>query len=249
MKDAAVRFRDQINSGQLRILNVGIAADEGALPFWICETHSEWSSFDRDVASRDGCPHHEVVVPCRRFGSILEEFGIPFYSKIDIEGNDLLCLQDLNRQRLPKFISVEMDDRLGALSSLDLLSLMAERGYNRFKAIDQVHFLPIELPPSPEQRHYERTQWMRRSRNPLIRVFRRFGGRYWLSRQRRRGDWTFPLGSSGLFGEELLGRWLSHNELADTIKHMLYLKEQKRPSLFWDDREYSFWVDFHGRTD
>jgi FkbM family methyltransferase len=102
-KCAAERFRTQISSGQLRILNIGIAAEEGELPFWICETHSEWSSFDRKIASRDGCPHHEVMVPCRRFDSVLEEFGVPHYLKVDIEGNDILCLQDLNPRRLPKF--------------------------------------------------------------------------------------------------------------------------------------------------
>ena len=68
-KCAAERFRTQISSGQLRILNIGIAAEEGELPFWICETYSEWSSLDREIASRDGCPHHEVMVPCRRFSN------------------------------------------------------------------------------------------------------------------------------------------------------------------------------------
>jgi FkbM family methyltransferase len=90
-KSTAERFGTQISSGQLRILNIGIAAEEGELPFWICETHSEWSSFDRKNASRYGCSHHEVMVPCRRFASVLEEFGVPYYLKVDIEGNDILA--------------------------------------------------------------------------------------------------------------------------------------------------------------
>src|SRR6516162_770011 len=175
-KCAAERFRTQISSGQLRILNIGIAAEEGELPFWICETYSEWSSFDQKIASRDGCPHHEVMVPCRRFASVLEEFGVPYYLKVDIEGNDILCLQDLNPRRLPKFVSMES-------ASSDVITLMAERGFKRFKAISQYNFLPIELPPSPEQRRYERVQWMLQTRNPLIRAFRLFGGRGWLNRQ------------------------------------------------------------------
>ena len=127
-KCAAERFRTQISSDQLRILNIGIAAEEGELPFWICETRSEWSSFDRKIASRDGCPHHEVMVPSRRFASVLEEFGVPYYLKVDIEGNDILCLQDLNPQRLPKFVSMES-------ASSDLITLMARREFKRFKAI------------------------------------------------------------------------------------------------------------------
>jgi hypothetical protein len=47
-------------------------------------------------------------VPCRRFASVLEEFGVPYYLKVDIEGDDILCLQDLNPQRLPKSMSMEV---------------------------------------------------------------------------------------------------------------------------------------------
>jgi hypothetical protein len=98
--------------------------------------------------------------------------------------------------------------------------------------------LPIELPPTPEQRHYEHIQWMLRTRNPLIRAFRLFGGRGWLDRQqnrcRRHADWMFPFGSSGPFGEELPGRWLSHDELVATFEHLLKLKEQKQSSPFLD---------------
>src|SRR5215831_6064012 len=124
-KCAAERFRTQISSGQLRILNIGIAAEEGELPFWICETYSEWSSFDRKRASRG--PHHEVMVPCRRFASVLEEFGVPHYLKVDIEGNDTLGLQDLNPRRLPKFVSTES-------ASPDVITLMAGKGFKRFKS-------------------------------------------------------------------------------------------------------------------
>jgi hypothetical protein len=75
--------------------------------------------------------------PCRRFASVLEQFGVPYYLKVDIEGNDILCLQDLNPQRLPKFVSMES-------ASPDLITLMAGRGFKRFKAISQYNFLPIE---------------------------------------------------------------------------------------------------------
>ena len=119
--------------------------------------------------------------------------------------------------------------------------------------ISQYSFLPIELPPSPEQRQYERVQWMLQTRNPLIRAFRRFGGRGWLNRElnrsRKHADWTFPSGSSGPFGEDLPGRWLDHDELITTLKHLLEFKEQKRSSPFWHEQEYSFWVDVHGRVD
>ena len=79
------------------------------------------------------------------------------------------------------------------------------------------------------------------------------GGRGWFNRQLKRShkhaDSTFPFGSSGPFGEDLPGRWLDHDEMITTLKHLLEFKEQKRSSPFWDEREYSFWVDVHGRVD
>jgi FkbM family methyltransferase len=138
-KCAAERFRTQIGSDQLRILNIGIAAEEGELPFWICETYSEWSSFDRKITSRDGCPHHEVMAPCRRFASVLEEFGVPYYLKVDIEGNDILCLQDLNPRRLPKFVSTES-------ASPDVITLMAGRGVQALQSHKSVQFSPDRTP-------------------------------------------------------------------------------------------------------
>jgi len=97
--NVATRFAGEIGTG----LKVGIAAEEGVLSFWICETNSRFSSLDRRLASLDGsCPHYEIRVPCRRFRSLLEEFGVPFYVKVDIQGNDFLCVEDLDPYQLPR---------------------------------------------------------------------------------------------------------------------------------------------------
>ena len=72
---------------------------------------SEWNSFDRQVASRDGLPHHAIDVQCRPFRSLLEQFGVPSYLKIDIEGHDHYCVADLDPRDLPRYISLEMGDR------------------------------------------------------------------------------------------------------------------------------------------
>ena len=140
---AANRFRREIEAGYLKILNVRIAAEEGELPFWVCKTDSRLSSFapplDRFYAA------HEIRVPCRKFRSILDDFGVPCYLKVDIQGNDFLCIEALDPGELPKFLSVEF-----ALSDMPLVALMHERGFNQFKCISQTHFLPLELPPVAE---------------------------------------------------------------------------------------------------
>jgi len=243
---AAERFVNEIKSGQLTILNIGIAAEEGEFPFWICERHPEWNSFDKDAASRDGCPHHEIRVPCRRFRAVLEEFGIPYYLKIDIEGNDILCVQDLDPRTLPQFISIET-------SGLNALSSLHERGLKRFKCISQFNFLPLELPPAIEQCRYERAHWLAYTKNPLVRTFRFLGGRAWihqeLNRNRTYDGWTFSSGSSGPFGTNLPGRWLSYDEMKFTYEHYLSVFKTKKQSLFWLEADYSFWTDFHARCD
>jgi FkbM family methyltransferase len=90
---AANRFRCEIEAGSLKILNIGIAAEEGELPFWVCQTDSRLSSFDRPLDSFYAA--REIRVPCRKFRSILDDFGVPFYLKVDIQGNDFLCIEAL----------------------------------------------------------------------------------------------------------------------------------------------------------
>jgi len=246
--DAAMRFAGEIETGRLRILNVGIAAEEGEFSFWICDTDSRLSSFDRRLASLDGCcPHHEIRVPCRRFRSILEEFGVPFYVKVDIQGNDFLCVQDLDPRQLPKFISV---------SGVSLLTALRERGFNWFKCISQAHFLPLQLPPVIEAGRIQRAEWLRQNRNPLIRVFRKLGGGHWIARQFNRtrtgNGWLFPEGSSGPFGDELPGRWLSYDELCTTFGEFSLLRHESPRSLLWAPEgilSHLFWVDLHARRD
>ena len=240
------RFRRELASGALTLLNVGVAEEPGDAAFWVCETHSDWSSFHRTVASRDGSPHHAVTVPCRTFRSVLEEFGTPYYLKVDIEGNDGLCLRDLAPGRLPKYTSVEASD-------LGLLFRLRDLGYTRFQCISQFHYLPLEWPPSRRQRRYEAALRLSRSRNLLVRAVRRLGARRWLERRlsqpRTCGGWTFPVGSSGPFGEDLPGRWQTADELAETYVRFQGMMKERKPSAFWNEKDYSFWTDFHARRD
>ena len=237
-----VRFRDEIKRGRLTILNVGIAEAEGIIPFWICDTHSEWSSFHRSTASRDNSAHHEILVPCRRFDSILEEFGVPYYLKVDIEGNDTLCLTSLKNRPLPEYVSAEISD-------LSLLDLMTDLGYTRFKCISQFHYLPLELPATSQQQNYEKVQRWLQNKNPLMRILLPMGGRRLLERlknqSRRENKWVFPFGSSGPFGENLPGRWLTQQEMRTIFETFKKMMQDGQSSPFWGDKDYSFWADFH----
>ena len=183
---AEERFRREIAAGRLTLLNVAIAETDGTRPFWICDAHSDWSSFDRAIAAREGVAHHPIAVTCRRFRSVLEEFGVPYYLKIDIEGSDHLCVDALTPDDTPKYLSLERGD--GARTRL---SRLAELGYTGFKCISQRHFIPLQRTASWEQAQYENLIRLRASRHPAARAFRRLAGRrmigWLLNRTRRQG--------------------------------------------------------------
>jgi FkbM family methyltransferase len=88
---AEQQFSAHIQTGQLTILNVGIAVERGSLKFSICHEHTEWSSFLREVASRNGCGHHSISIDCLSASDIINEYGVADYIKIDIEGHDRAC--------------------------------------------------------------------------------------------------------------------------------------------------------------
>jgi FkbM family methyltransferase len=191
------RFAQELADRLLTILNVGIAERDGEMEFFVCDDVPEWSSFDLATASRNNSKYHAVRVQTLRFSRIIENHGIPYYCKIDIEGNDRLCLQGLTPSSSPRFISIEMSYRIGDMD----LALLRDLGYCQFKIISQVtRAQPIG-------------SWTRlaamlpyRFRSLCLRFDRLIRGKT------RESDWHFPPNSSGPFGEELPGQWYSYEK-------------------------------------
>src|SRR5262245_36149964 len=176
---ASKRFRREIEAGELKILNAAIAAKNGPQSFWLCLADTRLSSLSWNDASLGGRhPVEEARVSGRTFRSILDEFGVPFYLKIDIQGNDPLCVEALDPHDVPKFLSIEF-----VLSNEPLVTLLHARGFKQFKCISQMYFLPLQLPPPPEARLIQNAEWLSQSRNIFVRVVRRLGGRYWTQQQ------------------------------------------------------------------
>lgn len=246
VEQVSKRFDREIAAGKLTILEVGVADTEGTLPFWICDGKSEWSSFDRAIASRDDMAHHQISIPCRRFASVLAEFGTPYYLKLDIEEAEMSCLRDLGTD-LPKYVSFER-----SAPPRESLTLMRDLGYTGFKLISQRNFLPVEYPPCREQRTCERAQRLLEIRNPLVRLVRkavkqRLLSQANLNRFRHQNGWTFPIGCSGPFGDDLLGRWQSFDEMLATVARADAAKAAGESSIFWDEQSHGIWSDFHVR--
>jgi len=193
----ASRFRDEVSAGRLTIVAGGIAAKAGRSTFWVNDEVSDFSAFDRDAGCRDGMPCHPIEVPCVPFDDVLAEHGMPYYLKVDIEGNDGLCLDALNPGYRPAVISIEAH-------RLNYLVRLQELGYARFRCVDQsMHnaprfaHVPNSSPPHVLAR-WASTHWM------------------WI-RHRLPGISSvpeFPGGSSGPIPDPDAGDWRSFDEVA-----------------------------------
>jgi FkbM family methyltransferase len=146
------RFAAEIERGVLKVLNVGVASERSAEPleFYINEEISEWSSFVKEIAGRDGHPLKGVRVPVRTLADIVGEYGDPYYVKIDIQGYDHIALKSLIESgRLPRYVSVGNGNG-------GMLKALVTAGYDRFKYIQQNNVQQSKLPkPAREGRFVE----------------------------------------------------------------------------------------------
>jgi FkbM family methyltransferase len=243
VKQTTQRFKQEVATGKVVILPIGVSDREGSLPFYISKANPEWNSFDSVVLEDKPGSFEQVTISCRRFRSILDQFGTPFYLKLDIENSEIHCLQDLIRSDLPSYVSFEKS----ATYSIESLTLLHELGYTGFKLIGQYNLLPVQYPPTVEQQRFERWRHVLASKNLLFRVVRRAGLRQWINPTRYRSDWTFPAGSSGPFGEGTSGRWQTFDEIMATLTKANAAFAAREPSVFWGAEGFSFWADFHAK--
>jgi FkbM family methyltransferase len=226
---ARARFAEEISAGDLTVLNVGIASAPGEATFWVCDSHPSWSSFHREIASRSGSTHHPVAVPCIRFNDLLAQFQRPYYIKVDIEGNDRLCVDSLTHDNAPQFLSIEMGHQAGILD----IAALYRVGYRRFVCLRQNDFQPIEPRAIARQaRAVELGLPPRLARKLFCRL---------RPRRRRDDGHPFPLGSSGPCSDELGARWLDLAEIS-SVWSQLSAIHRRTPS-------FAYWYDIHAARD
>lgn len=146
--NAKVRFAEQIESGDLVIIQGAIAKNPGQIRFYICDTMSALSTTETNLVEqhkRSGATFHEVMVDAIPFEMILHEYGIPHYLKVDIEGCDLLCVKALEQfGERPKCVSVEVN----LFDYRELVKTAQGLGYSKFQLVAQ-STIPKQRPPLP----------------------------------------------------------------------------------------------------
>ncbi len=167
---AGNKFRAAVDDGRLKILNAAIWEKTGEATFYVNLDNDHWSSLDVGWAGRDASRFREITVPGVTLSGLFEEFGVPHYLKIDVEGVDHSVLSQLRSSRLlPLYVSVE-DCRFG----FQYMATLAACGYNGFKLLDQ-STVPQMTDPATGK--------------------------------------PFAAGSSGPFGLDLPGEWLTHDDM------------------------------------
>jgi FkbM family methyltransferase len=99
------KFHSAVKTGQLRILNVAVGAEEAdAVEFFINDKHVRGSSLARPINPNA----RSVPVRMRRLSRLFDEHGEPDFVKIDVENVDHIILQELRVSgRIPKHVSAE----------------------------------------------------------------------------------------------------------------------------------------------
>ncbi len=144
VKQAQEKFATYINRGQLKILEIGIADVDGELPFYVNETYSEWSSLTKWFENHEYAKKfHEIKVKCTTIDKVIEEFGVPYYLKVDIEASDTHVINRLHLLKAkPKYVSVENGYRT-------MLDGLQTAGYDKFKFINQAKVTEMKCPFPP----------------------------------------------------------------------------------------------------
>ncbi len=204
------RFQAEIRAGRLVLLNVGLAADEGVASFFVSEGNGGvWSSLDPALASRGDLATHSVAVQARSLRSLVEDYGVPFYLKVDIEGAEHLCLRGIDPAEAPAYVSFEASE-----GRLEDLFLLAHAGYTRFKLIDQLTFRQV-MPPRLHSVGLAAATLARVARTQLRRVPGLVRAVRFVRHERTAAPGTRSSSmSSGPMAEETDGPWRSVEEVA-----------------------------------
>jgi FkbM family methyltransferase len=225
---ARSRFAHEIDDGRLVVENVGIANHEGELRFWV-SNKSVWSSFDSENANKGRSHAKPITVQASRFATLLGRHGVPYFLKIDIEGNDRLCLRDLSEDTRPQFVSIELSHKDGYVD----IDLLAWLGYDSFKCVRQNDFYLINL-SNLDQQFEIRRQFAKFG--PFGQHLRRLG-----HRRPRDDGWRFGFGSSGVVSSDLTGEWISHEEMSKIWQRLHDIDDEL------GEKGIGEWYDIHAR--
>lgn len=132
------RFADEISDGRLVIVDKAISGRKTVI-LHLNSADSAWGGTSASYAARGqamaGKIERAEVEETTTLTEIIRAHGSPRYLKIDIEGEDILCLLGVFHTDPPPFISIERPASIGEQRlAFDLLRRL---GYTRFQIVEQ----------------------------------------------------------------------------------------------------------------
>lgn len=152
--EAEERFCAEIADGSLVVVNKAIGRERGSFTFHVCDTMSAWSTASdtlRDHWMAHGASFHTIEVEFVNAGDLIAAFGEPYYVKIDIEGHDQICLDQLHAAGVcPTWVSLELDLK----RSNEALATLQKMGFDRFTLVNQAKVPEQRIPPTSTEGRY-----------------------------------------------------------------------------------------------
>ena len=149
------RFKKQTEIGLIKILNFAASDIFGdSVEFYSHKTHQGISGLSHDRAEFAEGSFHSRPVFTIDWNTLRAQQGLPYYMKIDIEGQEASFLRGmLGSAHLPEYISVECH-------TLQPVEMLFALGYRLFKLIDQNPPGGFHLPtPQREGLHIKSVNW------------------------------------------------------------------------------------------
>ena len=134
--EGQTRFAKEIATGRLTLINKAISENDGIIDFYIHRQNSDWSSCFMDIVRSDGSYPDIVQVETTNIRKLYQEFGVPHYAKVDLEGYDVFTAKQVYEHPVkPSFISFETSKRDYA----GIFSYLYVAGFKRFQLVNQAN--------------------------------------------------------------------------------------------------------------
>lgn len=270
-------FSKQLTNNRLTLLNFAVSDKENEVVDFFLSEDAHYNSLRRSMSEYRGTRFKRVIeVKSRTLPSLINEYGLPYYCKIDVQGYEAVLLETLSPlEQLPPFMSVEADccgdlDTVTEEQALQTLEQLHRLGYRKFKLVDQ-RTLTVLRPANRFYGAYASGRfsrvadlWFRklytrlrtnatRSRDiNTPRPFSWFRESWFLNLHRRvlsfRLGYGFQVGSSGPFGNDLESEWLGYEAAKETLLYHRrdYIKSASSGSRFPSN---GFWCDWHSKLE
>jgi FkbM family methyltransferase len=146
VNQARQRFARELRDGSLTIVDKAIGQTKGTVQFYVHRYKNDWSTTNPAVwPASDVDP---IEVESVTFDSVLRQYGVPYYLKIDIEGADIHVISSLScATDLPTYVSAEAQ-------TPDIVDKLYDLGYRDFKLVDQAPTARTPLPWIPKEGRY-----------------------------------------------------------------------------------------------